>query len=60
MEAQVQSLTQAQWVKGSGVATAAAWIQSLAWKCPYAMCVAIKMEKKKEEEAKPEPLSLST
>ena len=32
----------AQWVKGSGAATAVAWIQSLAGELPYAMGVAIK------------------
>ena len=32
----------AQWVKGSGVATAAAGIQSLAEELPYAKGVAIK------------------
>ena len=32
----------AQWVKGSGMATAAAWIQSLFWELPYATGVAIK------------------
>ena len=31
----------AQWVKGSGVAAAMAWIQSLTWEPPYAMGVAI-------------------
>ena len=30
-----------QWVKGSGVASAEAWIQSLAWELPYAMATAI-------------------
>ena len=32
----------AQWVKGSGVVTATAWIQSLAWELPHAIGVAIK------------------
>ena len=42
------------WVKGYGVAaaaaqvSAAAWIQSLAQKCPYATSVAIKLKKKKK------------
>jgi len=41
-----------QWVKGSGVATAAAWvaagtwIQSLAWELPYALDAALKKIKK--------------
>ena len=34
-----------QWVKGSSMATAAAWIQSLTWELPYAMGVAIKRKK---------------
>lgn len=29
--------TPGQWVKGSALAAAAAWIQSLAWKLPYAV-----------------------
>ena len=32
--------------KGSGVAAAAAWSQSLAWELPYAMGVALKRGKK--------------
>ena len=32
-------------VKGPGIATAAAWIQSLSWELPYAMGVAIKNKK---------------
>jgi len=39
----------AQWDKGSSVAAAGAWIQSLAWELPYAVGVAVK---KKEEERK--------
>ena len=35
MEVRVCSL--AQWVKGSSSATAAAWIQSLAWELTYAV-----------------------
>ena len=31
-----------QWVKGSGVAPAAAQIQSLAWELPYALSAVIK------------------
>ena len=31
-----------QWVKGSGTAATAAWIQSLAWGLPYAVGMAIK------------------
>ena len=31
-----------QWVKGSSVAEAVAWSQSLAWEFPYALAVAIK------------------
>ena len=50
-EVQVQSWLE-QWVKGSGVATAAAWvavgtwIQSLAWELPYALDAALKKIKK--------------
>ena len=36
----------AQWGKGSGVATAAAHLQSLTWELPYAMGVAMKLKKK--------------
>ena len=32
----------AQWVKGSGIVTAAAWIQSLASELPYVTSAAIK------------------
>ena len=39
MEAPVQSPV--QWVKGTGVAIALAWIGSLAWECPYAAGAAI-------------------
>ena len=45
----------AQWVKGSGVATAlasvkaTAQIQSLAWECPFAADAAIKKKKKKKK-----------
>ena len=35
----------AQWVKGSSVASAAAWTQSLAGELPYAMGVALKKKK---------------
>ena len=45
MEVRVCSL--AQWVKGSSSATAAAWIQSLAWELTYAVGTAIKKKKKK-------------
>ena len=36
----------AQWFKGSGVAIAAAQIQSQAWEHPYATAMAIKKKKK--------------
>ena len=36
----------AQWVKGSDIAAAAAWIQSLAREFPYAPVMAIKKKKK--------------
>ena len=36
----------AQWVKGSSVASGAAWTQSLAGELPYAMGVALKKKKK--------------
>ena len=45
-------------LKGSGVATAAAWvaaaaqIQSLAWEIPYAVDAAIKKKKKKKKKKK--------
>ena len=48
VEAQFQSLTPVQWVKGSGIAkavvwvTAAAQIQSMAWEFPSASGAAIK------------------
>ena len=45
MEAQIQSLAQVQWVKGSDVATAAAQNHSLTWKLPYAVGAAIKRKK---------------
>ena len=35
-----------QWVKGSGVAIAVAWIQSLAWEFPYATGAAIEQTNK--------------
>ena len=37
----------AQWVEGSDIATAVAWIQSLALEFPYAMGAAIKKKMKK-------------
>ena len=40
---------QAQGVKGSGIATAAARIQSLAWELPHAVGVAIKKISRNEE-----------
>ena len=45
----------AQWVRGSSIATAvayvtaAAWIRSLAWELPYTMAVTIKKKKKKKK-----------
>ena len=36
-----------QWVKGSGVATAASWIWSLAWELPYVLGTAIENKHKK-------------
>ena len=39
---EVQGGSPAQWAKGSGVATAVAWIQSLAQELPYAVSRAIK------------------
>ena len=39
-----------QWVKGSGIATAVAEIQSPAQELPYTTGVAIKCERKKEKE----------
>ena len=38
----------AQWVKRSGVATAAAQIQALAWELSYAASVAVKKKEKKK------------
>ena len=43
---QGQSLALAQWVKGSGIAAAAAQIQPLAWELPYASGGATKKKKK--------------
>ena len=42
----------AQWVKGSGIATAAAQSQPLAWELPDATGAMIKKKKKKKEEKK--------
>ena len=39
-----------RWVKESGVATVAAWIQSLAWELPYTMDTAIKNLERNEKE----------
>ena len=39
----------AQWVKVSNIATAAAWIQSLAQELPYATDVVTKLKKKKKK-----------
>ena len=46
-----------QWVKGSGIAAAVAWvtaaaqIQSLAWEIPYAAGAAIKKKREREKES---------
>ena len=39
----------AQWVKRSGVATAAAQIQALAWELSYAVSMAVKKKRKKKD-----------
>ena len=39
----------AQWVKGSGVATTVAWIQSLAWGLSHATGAARNLKKKKKK-----------
>ena len=41
------TLGPAQWVKGSGIAAASAWIQSLARELPYAVGAAAKQTNKK-------------
>ena len=41
-----------QWVKGSGMATAMARIQSLAQELPYAADVAIKLKKERKKEGR--------
>ena len=43
----VVAASPAQWVKWSGVAIAAAWIQSLAWELSYATGAAINKQMKK-------------
>ena len=40
-EVQVQSPGPVQWVKASGIATAAAWIQPLPWELSYTACAAV-------------------
>ena len=45
-EAQVRSLGWHSGLKGSGVAAAAAWIQSLAQELPYAVGAAVKLKRK--------------
>ena len=37
-----------QWVKGSSVATALSWIQSLDWELSYTIGAAIRLKKKKK------------
>ena len=41
VEVQVLSLAPVQWVEGSSIATAVAWIQSLAQKLPHAKGVCV-------------------
>ena len=52
VEAQVQSLAPGQWVKGSSIAIAVAWIPSLAQKLPYAVGLAKKERKKERKEGR--------
>ena len=53
----LQQLSPAQWVQGSGIAAAAAQIQSVAWELPCAVCAVIQLKTKMEWKEKRQTLT---